>query len=1005
MLNNTESIIEKNKIDAFHALELFDKDERYSNNESRINAKKYREVFVKQYPIENIEKLSLEEYAGDNSFSKKIRIDLQGLASMGNAYPDTFGIYIKKETKEVVLSKTYNNISGGDIDMAFIIIKQEIVKLLKEFEQIGFDATKGVHLNRMYVYKLLLIYYPEKVFPVCARGTLQKYCECVGLSLDPRDEMYVGIQKLLSWKKNVPSFKEWDNAKLMHFCDWLLDNNKTIDGKELENTMIELSKDKNVSEWVISGNPNRFDVISAFRDLKKINWRQSTNISVGDIVYIYVSSPVQSIRFKCKVNKTELIKQEIDDRKYDLNGEFDDSYGRFMELELMCSFDTELFNRENLEKYGFSIPQSPRRVPAKLKEYMDVVQLHLHSDESDEDDGFLPTLEQYCPEISAKEYRELLTNNSVVRKKWLDVLFSIYKLGGKATCSQIANQYGNTAQHYNANATNIARAIQRYTECPVYEDTQYGGYWSILFYGKLADSEEGSFVWKLREPLYEAIKELDEEGWFDMENKNDNIINYPVNTILYGPPGTGKTYSTVLYAVGICENKLIDELKQERYENIFKRYNQYIDEGRIVFTTFHQSYGYEEFIEGIKPVVDESKNISYEIEDGIFKEFCEEACNSGNDGVNFNASIYVVRLNGKGDNDLKDACFREGEIRFDWDKDNPEDWIKWLREMKAGDYVLSYARESRFIDGIGIVKDEEPVYDESKDSFNWKRSVEWLIYGKEIDVMTINGGKYLSNYHVGRVPNMKVSSLLSLMDKDFDKKKDYDQPYVFIIDEINRGNISKIFGELITLIEDTKRLGREEETEAILPYSHMTFGIPKNVYILGTMNTADRSIALMDTALRRRFSFVEMMPDSNVLRNLGINVIEEDGVSLDVADMLDVINERIEYLYDREHTIGHAFFTALKGDKSISKLSGIFKNKVIPLLQEYFYEDYGKIQLVLGDNDKSNDKYKFILDTKVQSKQVFKGNTANLDLPEKKYLIQNDAFDMIQSYKEIADNL
>lgn len=229
-------------------------------------------------------------------------------------------------------------------------------------------------------------------------------------------------------------------------------------------------------------------------------------------------------------------------------------------------------------------------------------------------------------------------------------------------------------------------------------------------------------------------------------------------------------------------------------------------------------------------------------------------------------------------------------------------------------------------------------------------------------------------------------------------QSDPDKKYFFIIDEINRGNISKIFGELITLIESTKRAGMSEAASAILPYSGDEFSVPSNVYILGTMNTADRSIALMDTALRRRFQFVEMMPDSDVLRKIHADKVED----LDVAAMLDKINERIEYLYDREHTIGHAFFTDLKDDATLEKLQSIFEKSVIPLLQEYFYEDYQKIQLVLGDNAKSDDSLKFIIDEKVVAKNIFKGNAEDvIDLPEKKYSINSKAFENINSYKEI----
>ena len=177
--------------------------------------------------------------------------------------------------------------------------------------------------------------------------------------------------------------------------------------------------------------------------------------------------------------------------------------------------------------------------------------------------------------------------------------------------------------------------------------------------------------------------------------------------------------------------------------------------------------------------------------------------------------------------------------------------------------------------------------------------------------------------------------------------------YVLIIDEINRGNVSKIFGELITLLENDKRLGQENAIQVSLPYSKDSFGVPPNLFIIGTMNTADRSIAPIDTALRRRFHFEEMMPNLEVVQDIMIEDIE-------VYKLLDSINKRIEYLYDRDHTIGHAYFMALKNRNNIETLSTIFQNKIIPLLQEYFYDDWEKIRLVLGDNQKEDENLQFI---------------------------------------------
>ena len=612
---------------------------------------------------------------------------------------------------------------------------------------------------------------------------------------------------------------------------------------------------------------------------------------------------------------------------------------------------------------------------------------------------YYPSLKEYNPGITAEVYERILGDENIVKRVWLDTLYYLYLMGGIGSCKQIANKYGNSAAHYNTNAINIAKAVYKETKCPLCaRDTGENQYWPVLFYGRdLADSADGVFSYKMREPLMEAIKALEERGVFqEMKEANKE---FDKNLILYGPPGTGKTYNSATYAVAICDGKSVDELTD--YDAVMKRYNELKEAGRIAFTTFHQSYAYEEFIEGIKPVVDdETTDISYTIEPGVFKKFCDVAGTPENMEIDHNAQVWFVRLNGVGKNDLKEECFKEGTIRFSWENENVDDsYKKWFNMMSPGDYVVSYNGANVNIDGIGIIEDGEPFYDEQKSSFRWTRKVKWLVTDIVENIRELNGGKYLPNFEITKLNRVRISELLELVSKHggYAGEKN-EKPYVFIIDEINRGNISKIFGELITLIESTKRAGMEEAASAILPYSGKPFSVPSNVYILGTMNTADRSIALMDTALRRRFRFIEMMPDSDVLRKIHADKVE----NLDVAAVLDKINERITFLYDREHTIGHAFFTGLKDDATLAKLQSIFEKSVIPLLQEYFYEDYQKIQLVLGDNAKSDDNLKFILDEKVVAKNIFKGNVEDvIDLPEKRYSINKVAFGNINSYKEI----
>ena len=303
------------------------------------------------------------------------------------------------------------------------------------------------------------------------------------------------------------------------------------------------------------------------------------------------------------------------------------------------------------------------------------------------------------------------------------------------------------------------------------------------------------------------------------------------------------------------------EIKEQKVGTSYTKEN-------FKFITFHQSYGYEEFVEGIKPIFDdenEDGDITYEISKGIFYQCCENA-------------LLLSDYKGK----LRDFC------------DMPKD-------------------------------ERQKFFNENTPK------------------------------------------------------------YAIFIDEINRGNISKIFGELITLIEPSKRLGADDEIMVELPYSKEKFGVPSNLYIIGTMNTADRSIALMDTALRRRFEFVEMMPEYDTLNE---TIIE----GINVGEMLKTINERIEYLYDRDHTIGHAYFINVSDLKT---LANVFKNKILPLLQEYFYDDWEKIRLVLGDSQ-------FIKEKK-PANALFKSGTDYIN-DKILYEIDKEAFYDKQNYLKIYNS-
>ncbi|MCV3391454.1 AAA family ATPase [Campylobacter sp. IFREMER_LSEM_CL2101] len=429
------------------------------------------------------------------------------------------------------------------------------------------------------------------------------------------------------------------------------------------------------------------------------------------------------------------------------------------------------------------------------------------------------------------------------------------------------------------------------------------------------------------------INSSDKEFYNNKEtNKGLNVENPPLNQILYGPPGTGKTYQTIDKALEIIskEEKIQIPSKDDR-ANRKKLFDEYVKKGRIVFTTFHQSYGYEEFIEGIKPDINKtaenSQEVNYKIEKGVFKELCEKALD------NYENSILNA-----------DELNKKIEL-----KEKVENFLNWLLETNE---PISKTKGGNFF-VVDINDKTVMIYSEGVERFdgNFNLSIsifmELLKHHDEFNnaaemfkkVFDRDYADRTHTYYFNLVKKFKAYEKQSTAKNENKKNNDNSlKPYIIIIDEINRGNVSKIFGELITLIEPSKRIGESEGLKVTLPYSGEKFGVPKNVYIIGTMNTADRSITSLDTALRRRFEFVEMMPKPSELSKI------ED---IDLQELLKAINTRIEYLLDREKTIGHAFFI---GIDSLEKLKNVFQNKIIPLLQEYFYNDYALIKAVLNEN-------------------------------------------------------
>lgn len=432
---------------------------------------------------------------------------------------------------------------------------------------------------------------------------------------------------------------------------------------------------------------------------------------------------------------------------------------------------------------------------------------------------------------------------------------------------------------------------------------------------------------------------------------NPTTKYYPMNTILYGSPGTGKTFHSISHSVAIVENKTIESIIAEERELVKNRFDQYVKEGQIVFCTFHQSMGYEDFIEGIKPIEPsaEDEQLSYAVEDGVFKRLCTEAAFSYVQQNTTTETEKVLDFSTEYDRfvDSVNERFSKGEktelptrsggnvsIESISQKNNI-----WVRHIDGNrNYTISKKRLSKISQAFPDLSEVTNINDQFRAEIGGSNS---SAYWAVLNAIRNQPSE----------PALKTNKTISEKEYSYDDKKeiieslnndDYrivnPKRFVLIIDEINRGNVSQIFGELITLIEEDKRLGKDESLKAILPYSKENFGVPCNLHIVGTMNTADRSVEALDTALRRRFSFVSMAPKPDELSET------EDGI--DLPEMLRVLNSRLSILKDDDHTIGHAWLWDIS---NIEDLKNVFGNKILPLLQEYFYNDYEKLGLVLGD--------------------------------------------------------
>lgn len=519
-----------------------------------------------------------------------------------------------------------------------------------------------------------------------------------------------------------------------------------------------------------------------------------------------------------------------------------------------------------------------------------------------------------------------------------------------------------------------------------------------------------------------------------------------LNQIFFGPPGTGKTYTTLNEALRILDPDCLAAHPYAADEDrtaLKKRFDELVKEGRIRFVTFHQSFSYEDFVEGLRAESDDdTQQLRYEVVDGIFKSLCDVA--SAKVTIQAEAPLSLVGRqvwkmslgNTLGsDAGVYDECVQGGyallgyggaldfsgcKTRGDVQQrfidagvaiNTPNDYnvtsvTTFVTRMKVGDLIVVSDGNFKFR-AIGEITGDYIFnpHEEYVDAYAQMRAVKWLRqYTPSLPHAELMNNQFsqMTLYEL-RKPALDLDKLTALLghsapvnnSSSADSVALTNDSRVLIIDEINRGNISRIFGELITLIEPSKRAGEKEALSVVLPYSKKTFSVPNNIYLIGTMNTADRSLSGLDIALRRRFTFKEMPPRPDLLRNVSVG-------DLNMGELLSVLNQRIEILLDRDHCLGHAYFMPLSKGGELPLLANIFRQQILPLLQEYFFEDWQRIQWVLNDHRKKYE-LRFIRQPESDLDLLF-GEDVAVNEQSRRWEINEAAFEQPAAYMGILSS-
>jgi len=789
------------------------------------------------------------------------------------------------------------------------------IETLKIYRELG--ETLQHHQDERSIATYLTFHNSDK-YTFYKSSYYKKYCKLLGIKEAKKNEKYTHYLKLIDEfiekyietdtelieqvKTLIPEFYDGTNHKLL--------------AQDILYQMLDIKSE--TSYWIFQGNPKVFDFETALRQELLTDWTVNAHkddIKVGDKIVLWITGSKSGCYALAEVTsephqKTSSTDDHLwkGDDKSDLKADIKITHNLVDTPILKTDIDSldELKNlkvgnqgtnfsatKEEFETINDLVTSRITSSFAEVKRILD----------QDKVEKFIGFLRDFVKENNLDPQDPRIAFNVRVSKKRLVFLIgnryvlNIEKVGSKTIFSFISPEILSPESGVFKNKKGEIEAYWNIVDrINGFEEKIKEGFQIELErnhkspFKRFSDSEFIKEVFGSN--IHIATKE-------NMSNTNNDHSQISHNTILYGPPGTGKTYYSKELAVRIGNpDFLIQDIPTaEKRIKINEEYQRLFDLGQIVFTTFHQSFSYEDFVEGIKPLPPELEggSISYAVQAGIFKNLCTSAKTPNQQ--NFDSAYASL-----------------------------------VKELGTSEKIQEIKTPTGKNFGISL---------NSQNNLNLHTGKEMKKQGtltKENILKEIVGEEkypYWQGYFQGVIDHLRIKYHFKNVESAISKN------YILIIDEINRGNISSIFGELITLLEADKRIGNEEQIKVELPYSKISFGVPNNLYIIGTMNTADRSVEALDTALRRRFTFEEIMPEPELLRNIIF-----EGFNLEAV--LRTLNNRIEALLDRDHTIGHSYFMSIEsGNKDA--LKQVFDNKIIPLLQEYFYHDYEKIALILGE--------------------------------------------------------